>query len=84
MVAQFLKLMVHLYGKSLKLQFYDVFSSRVCGYEGRNDEKICYCKNHPSEHLFLKTLQHEYKRILRPNQDQRLLHSKSQNEILRN
>lgn len=34
--------------------------------------------------FFLKTLQHEYKRILRSNQDQRLLHSKSQNEILRN
>lgn len=30
------------------------------------------------------TIQHEYKRTLRPNQDQRLLHSKSQNEILRN
>lgn len=34
--------------------------------------------------FFFKALQHEYKRTLRPNQDQRLLHSKSQNEILRN
>lgn len=44
MVIQFLKLMVHLYGKSLKSQFYDVFSSRVCGCEGRNDEKYAIVK----------------------------------------
>lgn len=34
MVAQFLKLMVHLYGKSLESQFYDVFSSECVDMKG--------------------------------------------------